>query len=188
MTAAAFDDNRGPEAPTNARLWVAVILQAVRDGIDKSNSASAMLNRARARSWFQQTSPQSDFYFVCERAEMDPEQVAKHAAAVFAKADRGEFVQVGSKGGTNKRSRITDRRYTFEGKTFTLTEWSELTDIPRKTLETRIRNGWRIERALTELTPSQRGLQQRAANDNHPGAPTMFERMLKTGTPSPAQD
>lgn len=37
---------------------------------------------------------------------------------------------------------------TFDGETHTLTEWSEITGIKRKTLEYRLKHGWSIEESL----------------------------------------
>jgi hypothetical protein len=47
----------------------------------------------------------------------------------------------------NKRS---NRYITFNGKTHTLKQWSEITGIHPKTISTRIDRGWTIEEALTK--------------------------------------
>lgn len=47
----------------------------------------------------------------------------------------------------NKRN---TRRYTHDGKTMTLPEWSLITGIASDTMKSRIRKGWSVERALTE--------------------------------------
>lgn len=47
----------------------------------------------------------------------------------------------------NKR---TTRRLTYDGRTRTLAEWARLTSIGRGTLAWRLREGWPIERVLTE--------------------------------------
>lgn len=48
------------------------------------------------------------------------------------------------------------RCHAYAGHDLTLREWSELTGVPDKTLEQRVRNGWTIEQALTTPTPAQR--------------------------------
>jgi len=48
----------------------------------------------------------------------------------------------------NKNRRM-NRQITYKGETKNLTEWSKVTGINRKTLETRLKNGWVVERALT---------------------------------------
>lgn len=47
------------------------------------------------------------------------------------------------------RNTRTNRLITFNGRTQTLVEWSEETGLNYKTLDTRLTNGWSIERALT---------------------------------------
>lgn len=48
------------------------------------------------------------------------------------------------------------RRLTYAGHCLTLPEWSELTGIPDKTIETRLYHGWTVEQALATPTPEQR--------------------------------
>lgn len=48
----------------------------------------------------------------------------------------------------NNQSR--NRRITYNGETRTLSEWSELVDIPYDTIKRRIYQGWNVEKALTE--------------------------------------
>ena len=43
-----------------------------------------------------------------------------------------------------------NHRIEFNGENHTITEWSEITGIQRKTLEHRLNKGWSIERTLTE--------------------------------------
>jgi len=49
------------------------------------------------------------------------------------------------------------RRYTFNGETLTVRQWSERTGIPATIIANRLRKGWSIERALTEPAGSRRG-------------------------------
>lgn len=49
--------------------------------------------------------------------------------------------------GANKRN---NRRYTLNGETHHLTEWARRTGLPYFTLRARMRQGWSVERALTE--------------------------------------
>ena len=44
---------------------------------------------------------------------------------------------------------------TYDGKTMTITEWSEHTGLPRNTLKSRLKNGWDTERALTQPLQSK---------------------------------
>jgi hypothetical protein len=51
-------------------------------------------------------------------------------------------------------NRSTNKRIEYNGETHTISEWSDKTGIPRKTLEKRLgKYGWPVERALT--TPSK---------------------------------
>lgn len=52
---------------------------------------------------------------------------------------------------------MTAKLYTFDGKTMTISEWSEHTGITRSTLCKRICSGWPIERALTEPVDHRMG-------------------------------
>lgn len=47
-------------------------------------------------------------------------------------------------------NRRNTRLATFRNRTYTLSEWSRIMDIPKPTLFQRINHGWNIERALTE--------------------------------------
>lgn len=50
-----------------------------------------------------------------------------------------------------QQSNRSDRHnLTYNGRTLSITEWSEILKIPRSTLSNRIRAGWSIERALGE--------------------------------------
>jgi len=51
---------------------------------------------------------------------------------------------------SNSRNRRNNNVVTFNGKSMTIAEWSEVTGLPDKTLYYRISKGWSIERALTE--------------------------------------
>ncbi len=46
-------------------------------------------------------------------------------------------------------NRRDTRRFTFQGKTKTVTDWSEITKFKAKTILARIKRGWAIEKALT---------------------------------------
>lgn len=48
------------------------------------------------------------------------------------------------------RNKSTNRVLTFRGKSQTLAEWAEELGIPRNTIQTRLRLGWSVERALSE--------------------------------------
>lgn len=51
---------------------------------------------------------------------------------------------------TQERNRRNNRLITFKGETHCLSEWSEITDINKKTLRNRLINGWSVEKSLTE--------------------------------------
>lgn len=51
-----------------------------------------------------------------------------------------------------QNNRTNNRLITFNGKTKTLAQWSELTGICRSVISYRLKKDWTIERALTEKT------------------------------------
>ena len=53
----------------------------------------------------------------------------------------------------NKRS---NHRVQFNGETHTLTEWERITGIQQSTIRQRLKAGWSVERALTELASRYR--------------------------------
>jgi hypothetical protein len=58
---------------------------------------------------------------------------------------------------TQCRNRRSNRLIEYDGQVRTLTEWAEVTGIGRGTIESRIdRNGWSVERALTEMPQQNR--------------------------------
>jgi hypothetical protein len=50
------------------------------------------------------------------------------------------------------RNRRSTRVIEYQGQRRSMVEWAEATGIPYSTLRTRLRDGWPIERALTELS------------------------------------
>jgi hypothetical protein len=48
------------------------------------------------------------------------------------------------------RNKTTTQRLTYQGKTLTIMEWSNILSIPYKTIWARIKLSWPIERVLTE--------------------------------------
>lgn len=50
------------------------------------------------------------------------------------------------------RNKRTNRLLTFNGKTMPVSAWAEHTGIGRSAIESRLRNGWSVERALTVPT------------------------------------
>lgn len=51
------------------------------------------------------------------------------------------------------RNRRTTHYLSYNGETFSITEWAEKTGIPRKTISQRINNyGWSVDKALTKRT------------------------------------
>lgn len=47
------------------------------------------------------------------------------------------------------RNKSTNRVLTYQGKSQTLAEWAEELGLPRNTIQTRLRLGWSVERALS---------------------------------------
>ena len=54
-----------------------------------------------------------------------------------------------------------NRRITYNGKTHTLSEWSEITGIGKSCLNSRIRDGWETDELLTIPVGAVRGRKQR---------------------------
>jgi len=67
----------------------------------------------------------------------------------------------------NNNSR-NNRIIEFKGQKETLTRWSELTGIHFKTLHTRLRDGWKIEEALTIPTIKKKGISRVVASKKIP--------------------
>ncbi len=49
----------------------------------------------------------------------------------------------------NANNRRTSRYLTFEGQTHTISEWSDILNIPRGVLMTRLNLGWNVEKTLS---------------------------------------
>lgn len=51
---------------------------------------------------------------------------------------------------TQERNKTNNRLLTLNGETRCIAEWAEIMDISPKTIKSRLRSGWSVERALTE--------------------------------------
>lgn len=175
LTGEDYDDDLTPPGALD-NFWRAVIEQHLRDGIARGISSTMRYARRDARAWFAARDP--SFYYICELAGLDPDDLGTRAAVLFEKADRGEIKA------SRKRKHTL---YRYNGKSLDLVQWSELTGIDLGTLQKRITKlGWSIERALSEPFQSQKTQQCHEAENR--GAGEMSLEAAGTGTPSPAQD
>lgn len=83
----------GDDASGDRRLWANVIIQAVRDAVEKhvigcTTKPLADHARAEARRWFERGGP--DFAEVCMNAGLDPDVIRDGALDFIAKADQSD--------------------------------------------------------------------------------------------------
>lgn len=155
----------------SAALWNGVILRAIEDAtmnpdLTKSASKRRIIerDRARARSWL--ASDSEDFRLVCFLADRDPVDVARKALVAIEKADA--FVAASpslerDRQNTDRRSSsFMVRRFTFQGRTLTVREWSNLTGIPPNVLH----NRFKVMNVEEALTKSYRGVQPTLPSDS----------------------
>jgi hypothetical protein len=122
----------------NVELWRAVIRQAITDATSPlSQRKGVRLDQIRAREWF--TKPNRDFEETCQLADMDPDHVRNRVIPLIAKADLAP----------PRPAHCPAKRYEYQGRSLTLTEWAAETGIDRATLYSRITNGMSIEAAIT---------------------------------------
>ena len=76
------------------------------------------------------------------------------------------------------------QRYELEGQSHTLTQWSKITGIQRKTLKYRLEHGWSFETAIQ--TPVR--VRDDAANSNTPGVVSNFPAFEGTGAGCTSQE
>ncbi|MDR4306570.1 hypothetical protein IHQ68_08065 [Chelatococcus sambhunathii] len=153
----------------NVRLWQAVVVQAIADATTMGDHARK--DREQARAWLMQ--PNGDLEEVCVNAALDPRTVRAEAARLIAEADMKP-----------KRGKKVAQIIHYDGLSLTIAEWAERSGISANTLHQRVRNGWPVERMLTEHAQlSGRG--QRKSGGGY--LPTSVDR-LGTGGGSSAQD
>jgi len=126
-------------------LWAAVIDRALMDATEScGQSLSARMDRDRAREWL--TTPSRDLDEVCALAGVESCRVIATATAKIAAAK----MRANDALSMPKARRSRGPLYTHDGRSLTLTEWSAEIGIQHHTLYRRIRNGYSIERALTQ--------------------------------------
>lgn len=70
------------------------------------------------------------------------------------------------------RSPSNARRYTFNGKSLTIRQWSERTGLSMRIIDARIRTGWLIERVLTSPVDDRRCCRRGVGQNLAQGAKT----------------
>lgn len=162
MIEAPYDDDLISQADCE-NLWQQVLLQAVNDAIRGIKDSNIATTRARliqqARDYI--TVPNRDFNEVCSLAGLDPEAVRERVAPMIAAAPSPEELAnpeaqsrltrpcAAQRQSKPRGPRPSTPRHTFDGKTMTLSEWSEHLGVRVETLRTRQSKGWPIERVLT---------------------------------------
>jgi hypothetical protein len=112
-------------------LWCAVLSAALEDAIKQPTD----------REWF--LKPNRDFDLVCVLAGREPDRVRKAASRAFERADTEP-----------KQAPLASRLFEYNGRSMTLAEWAKELGFRESVLRYRIKQGWSIERTLTE--PSRR--------------------------------
>jgi len=173
MTEAPFDDDLISQADCE-NLWRRVLAMAVEDALQgKKMGSDTAASRVRliqqARDYI--TIPNRDFNEVCSLAGLDPEAVRERVVPMIAAAPSPEELadrEASSRLNRPSRARKADKprvprpgapRYTFDGKTMTLNEWSDHLGVRVETLRARQSNGWPIERVLTAADHRMRNAQ-----------------------------
>jgi hypothetical protein len=148
-----IDPSEQYDSVTNAEatLWRAVISQAINDGISNHRSDLNRGARESAREWFRRRGQQ--YRYVCDLAGYNPDWLAAKVQQLFEKADNGTLSTPAPPATPSREF----KRYSYNGKSLTLSEWATETGIDSRTLRSRITYlSWPIERALTEPTNLER--------------------------------
>lgn len=106
------------------QLWCAVIFQALEDATSAKKETNAY-DRRVARDWFNKAGP--DFREVCGLAGMD------HDAVRSAALQKIEYF--------DKHGKKAERRYSCNGKAYTVEELSKLSGLPALVIRDRIKSG-----------------------------------------------
>jgi hypothetical protein len=126
------------EETRDRALWLAVINQQIEDATspivvsDPKEKKRLELQRQQARSWL--LNPNPDFNEVCALAEVEPDHIRRAAKARIEAFDADPHDRVKS--------------YTYEGKTLTAAEWSALSGVPARLINSRLYAGWSIDEAI----------------------------------------
>lgn len=111
-----------------------------------------------------------------------------HRGQKLANADMEKFIARNTarwnreRGSPLRRPRSTANKYTFDGKTLFISEWSALTGLKIATIRDRIGKGWDIASVLS-LPPNRHGPRHRV-----PGVVSHLPASTGTGAGSTAQE
>lgn len=143
MTPDQIADAKAP-SQRDARLWSAVLLQALEDATSPLPTtegyarSTAIRAQKEARAWFERDS--KDFKEVCALAGMDSDWIRANALKRIAEADANP---------EQKFSSHNPRTLTHNSITLTIPEWSKRTGISSPTIHIRLNAGLPIEQVLT---------------------------------------
>ena len=134
-------------------LWCEVLLQALTDGLNglpAQDHVTGDSTELDARSYI--LVPNLDFEMVCQLAGAEPEAMRRDFRVRLARRDPLNSHELwGNRRAANKPARKHVPTYTYQGRSLTLREWAEISECSRELLMDRVnRQGWCIERALTE--------------------------------------
>ena len=140
--------------PGEARLWRAVILQALEDACHPSKAIARELNRAQARRWLLE--PNGPFEAVCAFAGMDADYIRKEARRLIAEAD-GKPTPI-RKPGARRPGPRPKQFITFDARTMSLAQWAKHFGMPYGVLHQRlVKLGWSVEAAFNMPVRERRG-------------------------------
>jgi hypothetical protein len=139
------------------RLWINVLLQALQDA--KSTYSKEVYDRDQARSWL--TGNSKDFREVCEMAGVCPIRARRMAEALIKEADASAPPPKPPPPPKPKFAHV--RRYEFDGKNQTISQWCRELKIAKGTLQSRIEKGWPPERIFSAVKMPGKKLAANAA-------------------------
>lgn len=155
-------------------LWINVILQAIRDATEATNTHNSAKERAEARAWFRLTNP--DFIEACHYAHLDPEATYEKALKAIATYDdtiaRGERYRVATPAPAQPKAKAARPLYTYRGESRTIADWAPILGVPQATLLSRLRSGYSIEEAFAK--PFKRRRSALALRANKPKTAKLY--------------
>lgn len=78
------DLESGEQTERIKTLWRTLIIQMINDALITSKRREKRKAKREALSWLSNTSPESDFAYVCDMAGLDPSYTAKLAQDIIA--------------------------------------------------------------------------------------------------------
>lgn len=155
-------------------LWVNVILQAIRDATEATNTHNPEHERTQARHWFRLSNP--DFIEACHCAHLDPDATYEKALKAIATYDAmlasGERYRIAEPIPAPAKAKRTAKLYTYRGERHTVTEWAAILDVPQPTLTTRLLAGYSVDEAFAKPFVPRKNAYARKANK--PKAPKLY--------------